>query len=169
MTFNNLSFLFFVPLIFVGSFFLLNLTLAVIKSNYSEEEKLKKKARKQREQQKLVEKKANSKNKNEEDIAKDEKERLKKARKDYRMQIFFQSRKLLKIKSKMMEILDRIREKKEASLAESIKSGKPMNSDFRNEKLPYLQLGKQQFMNRSIDKTISEKEEEYLYSDVNVS
>ena len=49
MTFNNLSFMFFVPLIFVGSFFLLNLTLAVIKSNYSEEEKLKKRAMRERE------------------------------------------------------------------------------------------------------------------------
>ena len=40
MTF--LAFLFFVPIIFIGSFFLLNLTLAVIKSQFSAEHKNKK-------------------------------------------------------------------------------------------------------------------------------
>lgn len=35
-TFNSLAFLFFFPLIFIGSFFLLNLTLAVIKVKFTE-------------------------------------------------------------------------------------------------------------------------------------
>ena len=42
-SFNSLSFLFFVPLIFVGAFFLLNLTLAVIKSKFTEEHNARKK------------------------------------------------------------------------------------------------------------------------------
>ncbi|CAI2364628.1 unnamed protein product [Moneuplotes crassus] len=37
LSFNNLAFLFFVPLVFIGAFFLLNLTLAVIKSKFTEE------------------------------------------------------------------------------------------------------------------------------------
>lgn len=41
--FNRASFLFFVPLVFIGAFFLLNLTLAVIKSKFSEEHKERKK------------------------------------------------------------------------------------------------------------------------------
>jgi len=36
MTFTDLSFLYFVPLVFIGAFFLLNLTLAVIKSKFSD-------------------------------------------------------------------------------------------------------------------------------------
>jgi voltage-dependent calcium channel L type alpha-1D len=35
MTFNDFSFLYFLPLIFVGGFFLMNLTLAVIKAKFS--------------------------------------------------------------------------------------------------------------------------------------
>lgn len=42
-SFNSLSFLFFVPLVFVGAFFLLNLTLAVIKSKFTEEHNERKK------------------------------------------------------------------------------------------------------------------------------
>jgi hypothetical protein len=34
-TFNDFSFLYFLPLIFVGGFFLMNLTLAVIKAKFS--------------------------------------------------------------------------------------------------------------------------------------
>jgi len=35
MAFNDFSFLYFLPLIFVGGFFLMNLTLAVIKAKFS--------------------------------------------------------------------------------------------------------------------------------------
>ncbi|CAI2366067.1 unnamed protein product [Moneuplotes crassus] len=42
-SFNNLAFLFFVPLVFIGAFFLLNLTLAVIKSKFTEEHNSRKK------------------------------------------------------------------------------------------------------------------------------
>ena len=42
-SFNSLSFLFFVPLVFIGAFFLLNLTLAVIKSKFTEEHNNRKK------------------------------------------------------------------------------------------------------------------------------
>jgi hypothetical protein len=37
MVLSPLTFLFFIPLVFIGAFFLLNLTLAVIKSKFSEE------------------------------------------------------------------------------------------------------------------------------------
>lgn len=35
--YTQLSFLFFIPLVFIGAFFLLNLTLAVIKAKFSDE------------------------------------------------------------------------------------------------------------------------------------
>ena len=47
MTYTYYSFFFFVPMVFIGAFFLLNLTLAVIKNKFtetmSEAEELKKK------------------------------------------------------------------------------------------------------------------------------
>ena len=39
MTYTPLSPIFFLPLVFIGAFFLLNLTLAVVMSKFSEEEK----------------------------------------------------------------------------------------------------------------------------------
>ena len=36
-TYTNISFMFFIPLVFIGAFFLLNLTLAVIKSKFTKE------------------------------------------------------------------------------------------------------------------------------------
>ena len=44
-SFNELAFLFFVPLVFIGAFFLLNLTLAVIKSKFTEEHNAKKRSK----------------------------------------------------------------------------------------------------------------------------
>jgi len=46
-TFSTLAFLFFVPLVFIGAFFLLNLTLAVIKANFTEQHKLRKMEKKE--------------------------------------------------------------------------------------------------------------------------
>ena len=46
--FNEFAFLFFVPLVFIGAFFLLNLTLAVIKSKFTEEHNERKNANKYR-------------------------------------------------------------------------------------------------------------------------
>jgi hypothetical protein len=34
-SFTNLSFIFFIPLVFIGAFFLMNLTMAVIQSKYT--------------------------------------------------------------------------------------------------------------------------------------
>lgn len=34
-SFTNISFIFFIPLVFIGAFFLMNLTLAVIKSKFT--------------------------------------------------------------------------------------------------------------------------------------
>jgi predicted membrane protein len=45
-SFTDIAFLFFVPLVFIGAFFLLNLTLAVIKSQFTEEHKKKKRTKK---------------------------------------------------------------------------------------------------------------------------
>ena len=42
-SFNSLAFLFFVPLVFIGAFFLLNLTLAVIKFRFTKEHNQKRK------------------------------------------------------------------------------------------------------------------------------
>jgi hypothetical protein len=35
-SYTNISFIFFIPLVFIGAFFLLNLTLAVIKAKFSD-------------------------------------------------------------------------------------------------------------------------------------
>ena len=37
LSLSPLTFIYFIPLVFIGAFFLLNLTLAVIKSKFSEE------------------------------------------------------------------------------------------------------------------------------------
>ena len=47
-TFNILSLLFFIPLVFIGAFFLLNLTLVVIKSKFTEEHEANKERKKHR-------------------------------------------------------------------------------------------------------------------------
>jgi hypothetical protein len=39
-SYTFLAFLFFIPLVFIGAFFLLNLTLAVIKSKFTKEHQL---------------------------------------------------------------------------------------------------------------------------------
>ena len=39
-TYSQFVFLFFVPLVFIGAFFLLNLTLAVINSSFNENNKI---------------------------------------------------------------------------------------------------------------------------------
>lgn len=44
-TYTTISFLFFIPIVFIGAFFLLNLTLAVIKSQFTEEHNKKKNKR----------------------------------------------------------------------------------------------------------------------------
>ena len=44
-SFASYSVIFFIPLVFIGAFFLLNLTLAVIKSKFSEEHNMRKKAK----------------------------------------------------------------------------------------------------------------------------
>lgn len=41
-SFNSMAIWFFIPLVFIGAFFLLNLTLAVIKSKFTEEHNLRK-------------------------------------------------------------------------------------------------------------------------------
>jgi hypothetical protein len=43
--FNSFAIFFFIPLVFIGAFFLLNLTLAVIKSSFTEEHNLRKKTK----------------------------------------------------------------------------------------------------------------------------
>lgn len=55
--YTPVSFLFFIPLVFIGAFFLLNLTLAVIKAKFSEEHNRKK-------EQDLEEQERTSKKKN---------------------------------------------------------------------------------------------------------
>ena len=45
---SALSVVFFIPIIFIGAFFLLNLTLAVIKMQFSEEHKSKKNTKKKK-------------------------------------------------------------------------------------------------------------------------
>ena len=119
-----------------------------------------------------MERLANSKNKNEEDLEKDEKERLRKDRKEFRMQTFNQWRKLMKIKSRFKAILQKIRDRKAEELRHQRQRSQPLlanSSPFLQDSLPAFKHGKQGLHNRSVDKTITEKDEEYLYTDLNVS
>jgi hypothetical protein len=87
-SFSSLAFIFFVPLVFVGAFFLLNLTLAVIKSKFTEEHKTWKK-------------RATKMGQSEEEIAR--KKEIEKRKIQRRLKPF--------IKRRLLEILAKVRKK----------------------------------------------------------
>lgn len=103
-TFNSLAFLFFVPLVFVGAFFLLNLTLAVIKSKFTEEHNERKK-------------RINRKGESPEEIRK--KQEIERIKVERRIKPF--------IKKRLFSILDKVRNKLEAEEKVKYQLHRPMS------------------------------------------